>query len=103
MGIKVWAIAGLVLVVLLRTSVAGFRAKGDKTMAFELRSTAFAAGGDIPKKFTCDGPDVSPALSWGEPPAGTQSISLIMDDPDAPAGTWVHRVLYDLPGATREL
>ena len=72
-------------------------------MAFELKTTAFTPGGDIPRKFTCDGPDVSPALSWGEPPAGTQSISLIMDDPDAPVGTWVHWVLYDLPGSTREL
>ena len=72
-------------------------------MAFELTSSALSAGGDIQRKFTCDGPDVSPPLSWGEPPAGTQSISLIMDDPDAPAGTWVHWVLYDLPATTREL
>lgn len=72
-------------------------------MAFELKSPAFALGGDIPKKFTCDGPDLSPALGWGDPPAGTQSISLIMDDPDAPVGTWVHWVLYDLPASTREL
>lgn len=74
-----------------------------KTMAFDLKSSAFTAGGEIPKKFTCEGPDVSPALAWGDPPAGTQSISLIMDDPDAPAGTWVHWVLYDLPASTREL
>lgn len=78
-------------------------AQRGKAMAFELKTTAFSPGGDIPKKFTCDGPDVSPALSWGDPPAGTQSISLIMDDPDAPVGTWVHWVLYDLPAAAREL
>jgi len=72
-------------------------------MALELKTTAFAAGGAIPKKFTCDGPDVSPALSWGDAPAGTQSFALIMDDPDAPVGTWVHWVLYDLPATTREL
>lgn len=72
-------------------------------MAFQLTSTAFQAGGTIPRKFTCDGPDVSPPLAWSDPPAGTQSFALIMDDPDAPAGTWVHWVLYDLPAATREL
>ena len=72
-------------------------------MAFELKSAAFAAGSNIPKKFTCDGPDVSPALSWNEPPPGTESLALIMDDPDAPVGTWVHWVLYDLPASEREL
>lgn len=72
-------------------------------MAFELESTAFQPGGDIPKKFTCDGPDVSPALSWNDPPGAAQSFALIADDPDAPVGTWVHWVLYDLPGSAREL
>lgn len=72
-------------------------------MALELKSTAFKPGGEIPKKFTCDGPDASPALTWNDPPAGTQSFTLIMDDPDAPGGTWVHWVVYDLPAGTREL
>ena len=72
-------------------------------MAFELSSSAFQAGATIPKKFTCDGPDVSPALSWTAPPAGTRSFALIMDDPDAPVGIWVHWVLYDLLPETREL
>jgi len=72
-------------------------------MALELKTTAFAPGGAIPKKFTCDGPDVSPALTWTEPPSGTQSFALVMDDPDAPVGTWVHWVLYDLPAGAREL
>ena len=72
-------------------------------MAFKLTSTAFQAGGTIPKKFTCDGPDLSPALAWTDPPAGTQSLSLIMDDPDAPVGTWVHWVLCDLPASASEL
>ena len=77
--------------------------QGGKAMAFELKSAAFTAGSNIPKKFTCDGPDVSPALSWSEPPAGTKSLALIMDDPDAPVGTWVQWVLYDLPASEREL
>jgi Raf kinase inhibitor-like YbhB/YbcL family protein len=100
---SVCATGSLVLFVLLVTDLAGSLDKGGKAMAFELKSAAFSPAGDIPKRFTCDGPDVSPALSWGETPAGTQSISLIMDDPDAPAGTWVHWVLYELPASTREL
>ncbi len=100
---SVGATGGLVLSVLLAAGLAGSLDKGGKTMAFELKSAAFSAGSDIPKKFTCDGPDISPPLSWSEPPAGTQSISLIMDDPDAPVGTWVHWVLYELPASTREL
>ncbi len=72
-------------------------------MSLKLATTAFQPGGIIPKKFTCDGPDVSPALAWSDLPAGAQSIALIMDDPDAPAGTWVHWVLYDLPASAREL
>ncbi len=72
-------------------------------MALQLTTTAFEHGGLVPKEFTCDGPDISPALAWTEPPAGTKSLAIIMDDPDAPAGTWVHWVLYDLPPATRKL
>jgi hypothetical protein len=72
-------------------------------MAFQISSTAFQPNFDIPKPFTCDGPDGSPALRWNDPPPGTQTLALIMDDPDAPVGTWVHWVIYDLPAATREL
>jgi len=72
-------------------------------MAFQLRSSAFRENELIPKKYTCDGSDVSVPLTWGDPPQGTKSFALIADDPDAPAGTWVHWVLYDLPPDTREL
>jgi Raf kinase inhibitor-like YbhB/YbcL family protein len=72
-------------------------------MPLQISSAAFSAGEGIPKKFTCDGLDVSPQLKWNDPPANTQTIAVIMDDPDAPAGTWVHWVLYDLPADTREL
>lgn len=72
-------------------------------MNLKLSSPAFAAGAAIPVKHTCDGPDLSPALRWTEPAAGTQSFALIADDPDAPVGTWVHWVLYDLPPSTRSL
>jgi Raf kinase inhibitor-like YbhB/YbcL family protein len=69
----------------------------------ELRTSAFAPGGNIPRQYTCEGQDVSPALSWTDPPSGTQSFALIMDDPDAPVGTFVHWVVYNLPPATQQL
>ena len=63
----------------------------------EIRSTVFDPDGTIPTRYTCDGQDVSPPLSWSGVPEDTRSFVLIMDDPDAPPGTWVHWVLYDLP------
>ncbi len=66
-------------------------------MAFQIKSTAFKPKATIPKRHTCEGEDVSPALSWSGAPEGTRSFAIIMDDPDAPPGTWVHWVLYDLP------
>jgi Raf kinase inhibitor-like YbhB/YbcL family protein len=72
-------------------------------MTIQLSSSAFREGQPIPAQFTCDGQDISPALQWGDVPAGTKSLALIADDPDAPVGTWVHWVLYDLPAETRTL
>lgn len=77
-------------------------------MAFSLRSPSFEAGKAIPTKHTCQGDDVSPALTWSEAPAGTASFALIVDDPDAPdprapKTTWAHWVLYDIPPAARAL
>jgi Raf kinase inhibitor-like YbhB/YbcL family protein len=72
-------------------------------MSMTLDSSAFTNGSEIPKKYTCSGEDVAPPLRWGEPPANTRSFALIADDPDAPAGTWVHWVLYNLPGSARGL
>lgn len=69
----------------------------------ELTSSAFGEGGMIPDKFTCDGADVSPPLKWNALPAGTQSLALICDDPDAPVGIWVHWVYYDIPADTEGL
>ena len=76
---------------------------GDSPMSIELTSTAFQAGTTIPKQYTGDGADQSPPLHWSEPPSGTKSIALICDDPDAPRGTWVHWVLFNLPPQAREL
>lgn len=72
-------------------------------MAFTLRSPDFANNADIPRRFTCSGEDRSPALEWNEAPAGTKSFALIMDDPDAPAGTWVHWVIFNIPGTAHSL
>lgn len=77
--------------------------KGAKTMEIKITSSAFEEGGMIPPKYTCDGDDISPPLKWGSVPEGTKSIALISDDPDAPMGTWVHWVLYNLPPDKREL
>ncbi|MEB3702525.1 YbhB/YbcL family Raf kinase inhibitor-like protein [Candidatus Bealeia paramacronuclearis] len=66
-------------------------------MSLTLKSLAIIAGGLIPQKFTCDGEDFSPHLSWEGAPAGTSSYVLIMDDPDAPVGTWDHWILFNIP------
>jgi Raf kinase inhibitor-like YbhB/YbcL family protein len=77
-------------------------------MSLTLTSPAFTAGHDIPSDFTCEGGDVSPALAWSGIPAGTRSLALIVDDPDAPDPaapkmTWVHWVLYNIPPDTKRL
>jgi Raf kinase inhibitor-like YbhB/YbcL family protein len=72
-------------------------------MAIEVRSSAFEDGGVIPARYTCDGQGVTPPLSWDSVPNGTKSLALIADDPDAPRGTFVHWVVYDLPPDTRRL
>ena len=72
-------------------------------MAFTIKCSEFENEGTIPTRFTCDGEDVSPPLEWDGAPDGTESFALICDDPDAPAGTWVHWVLFGLPGDVRRL
>lgn len=71
--------------------------------AFELKSTAFTAGGMIPAIHTCQGKDISPMLTWTGAPEKTKGFALICDDPDAPLGTWVHWVYYNLPPALSSL
>ena len=75
--------------------------EGKKTM--KITSLAFVNNGMIPAKYTCDGEDISPPLQWDGIPDGTKSFALICDDPDAPMGTFVHWVLYNLPAETKEL
>ena len=77
-------------------------AKG-ASMAFTIQSSDFTQGGDIPRGFTCDGEDRSPALSWSGAPEGTKAFALIADDPDAPVGTWVHWVIFNISAKTQSL
>ena len=77
-------------------------------MALVITSTAFTHEGPIPRQYTCEGADISPALSWSGVPAGARSLALIVDDPDAPDPkapklTWVHWVLYNMPATTSGL
>ncbi len=66
----------------------------------KLRSEAFSDGGMLPQRFSCEGADISPPLEWGSIPAATKTLALICDDPDAPMGTWVHWVYYNIPPIT---
>lgn len=68
-----------------------------------IKSADFKEGGEIPKKFTCEGEDISPELEWENVPEGTKSFALICDDPDAPVGVWVHWVIYNIPSNFRKL
>jgi len=72
-------------------------------MTMQVTSSAFQAGQAIPAKYTCEGADISPPLEWSGVPASAKSLALICDDPDAPVGTWLHWVLYDLPVTATDL
>ena len=90
------------LVALLAVAAGGHAEEGSTTMSLKMSSSAFQHEGAIPAKFTCEGDDTSPALSWSGAPKGARSLVLIVDDPDAPDPaapkmTWVHWVLYNLP------
>ena len=71
--------------------------RGEPQAPFKLTVTGFPEGAAIPKRFTCDGGDISPALQWAGEPLKTQSFALIVDDPDAPDGTWNHWLVWDIP------
>jgi Raf kinase inhibitor-like YbhB/YbcL family protein len=95
----------LFVVALAMPIVAGAQTapKGAANMAFTMQSSDFTNGGEIPRACTCDGEDRSPALSWSGAPEGTKVFALIADDPDAPAGTWVHWVIFNIPGKAQSL
>ncbi len=83
-------------------SFLGYTEGGEK-MSFSIRSSIFESGGKIPSIYTCDSRDVSPPLDWRGVPEGTKSFVLICDDPDAPVGTWVHWVFYNIPETVTSL
>lgn len=92
----------LILVAILLGPASTGAQKGRQELPLTLTSTAFTPGGEIPRRYTCEGQDISPPLAWSGVPSGTKSLALIVDDPDAPdpkapLTTWVHWVLFDLP------
>ena len=70
-------------------------------MSFTISSPSFTNGGNIAQKFTCDGADLSPVLTWSDPPNGTKSFAVIVDDPDAPVGNWNHWAMWNVPASSR--
>lgn len=97
------AFCGILILFAAGNSWAAGEKQGDPAMNFELASTAFRAGDYIPRKHTGEGADLSPELHWVNPPAGTLSFALICDDPDAPVGTWVHWVIFNIPATASGL
>jgi Raf kinase inhibitor-like YbhB/YbcL family protein len=86
-----------IIILLFSTFVGSIWSQGGRAMSFAVKTNAFSEGGAIPKKYTCDGADLSPALTWTGAPAGTKSLALIADDPDAPVGTWTHWIVWNIP------
>ncbi len=86
-----------VLVVSMLMAVPGAGKETKKAKEVAVTSSAFAEGKAIPSRYTCEGRNISPPLSFVTVPAGTRSLALIVDDPDAPAGTWVHWVVWNIP------
>lgn len=93
----------IVIVILLSSCSSTSTPTPEADMSLDLKTDAFVNGQSIPAKYSCIGKNVSPALTWSDPPAGTQSFAMIVDDPDAPMGTWVHWVLFNISANTRSL
>ncbi len=101
---KAFMIASVLLALwgIAPTNIRAASAKNNRA-SLQLKSDAFKSGDAIPRRYTCEGEDTSPALSWTDPPAATKSFALIVTDPDAPAHTWVHWVIYNLPASARSI
>ena len=97
-------ISGLILagVIFINVSMPG-QAEEYWRQQIKLQSSAFEDRGTIPSDFTCDGADMSPPIEWSGVPANVGSFAIIADDPDAPAGNWVHWLVYDLPSSLTQL
>ena len=103
----IWQVMAVLIVLSLVTlAFAGCESKQPpeegETM-LNVSTSVFKEGGSIPTKYSCQGEDVSPALQWDEPPTGTQSFALIMDDPDAPVGVFTHWVIFNIPSDSQQL
>jgi Raf kinase inhibitor-like YbhB/YbcL family protein len=91
------------IVVVLTAFLLPANAYPDPVPSLLVTSTAFPGNGPIPSEYTCDGPDISPQLSWSRVPPATQSIAIVVDDPDAPGGTYTHWVVTGIPPTTTSL
>jgi Raf kinase inhibitor-like YbhB/YbcL family protein len=91
-----------ICVLLAALASCGAKSEGEMT-GFMIKSSAFADGQALPTEYTCDGADQSPPLEWSEPPSGTRSFALVVDDPDAPSGTFRHWGAFNIPSVARNL
>jgi Raf kinase inhibitor-like YbhB/YbcL family protein len=98
-----WSVFLVMIVTGCSEAGGGASGEGGSSMSFQITSSAFQEGERIPSKYTCDGEDISPPLEWVNAPENTESLALIVDDPDAPVRTWDHWVLYNLPAASNSL
>jgi len=101
MNIKLICIMSIISAVLFVSNITGGEPPKKDTLT--LSSPAFEHNGNIPVKYTCDGVNVNPPIFIKQVPAGTKSLALIVDDPDAPSGTWVHWVLWNMDPAIKEI
>ncbi len=93
----------LALILILSNQIFSQTKSQGKKMEIKVYSSAFKQGGFIPSKYTCEGANVSPQLHWIDAPKNVKSFAIILDDPDAPGGNFVHWVIYNIPGNTKEL
>jgi len=91
-----WILRNLAATSLLMATASASPAMAQESR-FMIESAAFAQGGTIPRAHTCTGADTSPPMSWKGVPASAKAIAMVVDDPDAPSGTWVHWVIFDVP------
>jgi len=96
----VFALVALGIATYLFFNYNKIQSKGGRML---LMSSAFKNGENLPKKYTCDGQDVNPSLQWENAPAGTKSFALIVDDPDAPNGVWVHWIVFNISPSISKL
>jgi Raf kinase inhibitor-like YbhB/YbcL family protein len=98
-----WTTFCLLLVILTISSASASAGEGKKMSELKIASPAFSTNGFIPSRYTCDGGDINPPLEFSNVPAEAKSLALVVDDPDAPIGMWVHWIVWNMDPATREV